>query len=152
LRALGVAYRPRDWGLESDIERLGIDIGADAVAHWKLLLAEIQLHSAADEPILAFPDMPEAYFLSNRTSPVRWSYDFFGPLVSYAEYAAIADQQRVPVLVVNLRPEFSRPPAPSELLQLRATFPHVKRLDDTLVMWRSGPAPSASTQPAEVTP
>jgi hypothetical protein len=135
-RSLGVAHRPRASSVDSNIARLGIAIEPPSVVYFLILIEAIHAHSRADQPILAFPDTPETYFLSNRANPVRWPYDFFGPQRSYVDYLGIAEQLRIPMLVINLQPEFSRPPSAEEVARLRAVFPHIKHVRNMLLLWR----------------
>jgi len=66
---------------------------------------------AGDDPyILATPDCPEVYFLSRRKNPTRVLYEFFDPVQpTPRQLLEHLTSTGVRVVVLNSRPEFSRP-------------------------------------------
>jgi hypothetical protein len=118
--------------------RRGVIHYDEASAHdLRALLHEIEAHSSANDPILALPDLPEAYFLTDRRNPTRTFFDVFD-----ADYASPERDQRLLKLIddegvrlVVFRNIVSvSPQGLSDRLrrELRRRFPHESRV------WSSG--------------
>ncbi len=95
-----------------DLDRCGLTVEGSLGDVYRRLIEEIQGMTGSGEAILAGPDCPEVYFLSNRRNPTRLFYDFFRPelLRDEAEIELLAEREGIRLVVVKqpyLR-EFSR--------------------------------------------
>jgi hypothetical protein len=113
----------------------GIRIPAAEGQIYDRLVAVIQDH-ARGEYIFADPDCPEIYFLAGYRNPTATYYDFFAQSQNRgAEILQALATDRVNLIVVNSKPEFS-PPIQSDLLsRLNNEFPEHESIGQFEVRW-----------------
>jgi hypothetical protein len=117
------------------LPRSGLRVRASDAARYEALIGAVQV-LAKDRTLWAGPDAPEVYFLSGVPNRTRTLFDF---LDDGAGTVPLIDRIRAaqPSLVVlNLQPDFSRPPDQSLVDALRAEFPNSRSVPGFLVFWR----------------
>lgn len=89
--------------LSLQLDRCGLTVEASLGDVYQRLIATIQTETVPGETILAGPDCPEVYFLSNRRNPTRIFYEFFQPelLKTAAEFNELARRERIRLVVVK---------------------------------------------------
>lgn len=135
-RTQGAFFTPRPVVQLAEDERIMIKIPPGHIEHYEKIVEHVRRHTSEHEPILAFPDIHEIYFLSDRTVPVSWSSDFFAPFESYTGYLEVARKKGVKVMVVNQLPEFCRAPMSWELDAILSEFPMYTRYGHIIVFTR----------------
>jgi hypothetical protein len=110
----GVGRRPTE---PMRLERCRLTVPGSDAESYRELASLVERNSAPGSAIFAGPDCPEVYFLTKRRNPTGVMYEFFRPGVyDRAEPVLdLLDRERVKVVVVNLRPNFSQP-MPSEMV------------------------------------
>jgi hypothetical protein len=90
-------------GIRLNFDRCGLTVERSLGEVYVRLVAEIQSRTTAGEAILAGPDCPEVYFLSERRNPTRLFYDFFRPELfqSVSEYESLARREGIRLVVVK---------------------------------------------------
>jgi hypothetical protein len=106
-------------GIGLNLGRCGLTVERSLGEVYERLVGEIQSCTDAGEAILAGPDCPEVYFLSERRNPTRIFYDFFRPelLQARSDFESLAAREGIRLVVVKqpyLR-EFSRDAGELEL-------------------------------------
>jgi len=139
---LGFAYTHVPMDTRLDLPRGGLVIPAAEAAVYRDLVAEIQEHSAPGSAILALPDSPEVYFLSERVNLTPY---FFEAL--YSEFREDQPAYEVKLLerirahevdVVVLRhyTEFTQSLSGPFVTELLRRYPRERVLDGFTVRWR----------------
>ena len=108
------------------LDRCALTVPTDEAHVYRSLIEVVQAHSSADSYILAGPDCPEVYYLSNRLNPSRVMYEFFRPawFDEPKRLFETLDRRKVKVVVMNWWPSFSKK-IPKELGEaIAARFPH----------------------------
>jgi hypothetical protein len=94
----------------------GLTVWQYDVRMYRPLISAIQRNSAAGSPILAGPDAPEVYFLSDRVNLTRTIYDIFDTNPDReARLLQLIDDHRLGCVAVNQTTSFS--PKWSDALQ-----------------------------------
>jgi len=90
-------------GIRLNVARCGLCVERSLGQVYEQLVREIQRRTSAGEAILAGPDCPEVYFLSERRNPTRVFYNFFRPelLRARAEFDTIAEREGIRLVVVK---------------------------------------------------
>jgi hypothetical protein len=90
-------------GVRLNLVRCGLSVERSLGQVYERLVREIQSRTSAGEAILAGPDCPEVYFLSERRNPTRVFYNFFRPelLRARAEFDTIAEREGIRLVVVK---------------------------------------------------
>ena len=115
IRGFGVQHIPTPlarYTQSHEIPRLGLAVHPTDIAEYKFVKTLISSLTTDNDSILAFPDCPEVYFLSEKNNPTAVMYDFFataGMTVDETEdyYIGLLDKHQPAVVVVNRIPEFS---------------------------------------------
>lgn len=107
------------------LERCDLTVKAAEAAVYRELVQHIAEHSSPGNYILAGPDCPQVYYLSQRRNPSPVMYEFFRPawLGDRADLIAELDRRDVNVFVLNLFPGFSDRMPESLIAELSRRFP-----------------------------
>ena len=124
-----------------DVPRGGLLVSRQDQQTYRGLVAEIQQQCASEQTLLATPDCPEVYFLSERDNPTRTFLEFFeAPEAQPADSAGKFQQQLqrlqrldVQVLVIHLAPRHSPPLDDETIAQLAAQFARQVSIGNFLV-------------------
>ncbi|MFM7038871.1 MAG: hypothetical protein ACKO2L_14245, partial [Planctomycetaceae bacterium] len=86
-----------------ELDRCGLTVERSLGDVYRRLVEEIQGLTGRGEAILAGPDCPEVYFLSNRRNPTRLFYDFFRPelLGTASELELLAEREGIRLVIVK---------------------------------------------------
>ncbi|MFL2869393.1 MAG: ArnT family glycosyltransferase [Pirellulaceae bacterium] len=95
-----------------DIPRLGLTVDTSDLAEYQFLKTLVRSLTNENDTILAFPDCPEVYFLSEKKNPTAVMYDFFGTAGMTTDeiedyYIGLLDEHQPAVVIINRIPEFS---------------------------------------------
>ena len=123
---------------ELNLSRAGLVVQKPHKEQYEDIVQLVTKYAPEDSPILATPDCPEIYFLANRKNPTRHMYDFFSDDDQYYErLIELIDQLSIPVVVVNLQPNFS--PQISERLgeALQERFTFRQQIGNMVVCYRA---------------
>jgi hypothetical protein len=122
-----VGWRRTPRPMESmQLVRCDVMVPSSDAAVYRTLINIIHQHSATGSYILAGPDCPEVYYLSDRRNPSPVMYEFFRPewVDDHSRLLELLDQREVAVVVMNCRPSFS-PRMPAAWVEtIAARFAH----------------------------
>lgn len=123
-----------------ELSRAGLLVRRQQEANYKEIIDLVTKHSPEDSPILATPDCPEIYFLANRRNPTRIMFDFFDAKELHDDrMIKLIDTLNIPVVVVNLSPQFS-PRVTAKLgTVMNRSYPIRKRIGNFVVCLRTLP-------------
>ena len=115
IRGFGVEHIPTPlarYTQSDEIPRLGLAVHPTDIAEYKFVRTLINSLTADNDSILAFPDCPEVYFLSEKSNPTVVIYDFFATAEMTVDetedyYIGLLDEHQPAVVVLNRVPEFS---------------------------------------------
>lgn len=100
-------------------------------------IAQLVRSHSGGNPIFAFPDSPEIYFLTEQHNPTRVLFDFLSESgTTPEERLAVIQRADVQLIVHNIALGFSPPSPPALVDSLAALFPHSERVGDFDVRWR----------------
>lgn len=147
VRAFGVRYQPRPQLVPFPAERALIDVPQVHRDGYGRLLTLIGDHATDDEFIWAGPDAPEIYFLAGKSNPTRTYFDFFQGenevgASDHTAFLSRLEETGVRLVVINTRPEFSRPLDPALLARLGEVYPQAVQVGPMWVRWQA-PAPGS---------
>lgn len=127
----GVPYEPLD------LPNASLVVPSVEKRIWFPLVKRIQsLSPAENSPIFAGPDCPEVYFLSNRRNPTKILYEVFENQANLEhDILGAIDKERCSLVVVNLRPNWSRPFDYNFHRLLADRFDRVERYGHFLLYW-----------------
>lgn len=114
-RRIGLRFQQIDNTERLKTIRSGLKIEMASQLEYDQLLQLINSHTTSDEFILAGPDCPQFYFLSNRKNPTPQCYDLFRAYqlrdqkVLEQELKTILEDYDIRIFIHNRRPEFSQP-------------------------------------------
>lgn len=134
---MGLHYAPDEQTAELAIPRAGgLRVYKNSAMVYEKLIRFVHEH-IGDGEMFAGPDAPEVYFLTGTANPTRTIFDFFENRKVYrGEIGRLFDARPIKVVVINLKPSFSR----SYLEPIRSAavmrFPSVARMDSFEVRWR----------------
>jgi Dolichyl-phosphate-mannose-protein mannosyltransferase len=141
--ATGVIHLPQDARFELATPRCGLLVDEDSAQAYDDLVQTIHAAAAPGSPILALPDCPEVYFLSEARNPTRVLFDFFADSQTNRRerILEVLRQDPIRVVVINERINFSAPVDAELRADIEARFPNRKRIRagrfDFTVLWRS---------------
>lgn len=131
--------------VKSDLPRTDLRIPESDRERYRRIIALIQTMTKPGEPILAFPDCPEIYFLTERANPTRTIYDFFTETPDRnQELIQLIDEKRLQAVVINREPIFSNPISSTMQNALLLRFPERYRVGPFDVWLRNDAAPNTS--------
>ena len=138
VRTTGVLYLHSDANQLFLPERANLRVRETDKEVYETLVHLIDELAGNDPYILATPDCPEVYFLSRRKNPTRVLHEFFDPVrPTPRQLLDNLTSKGVRVVVLNSRPEFSRPVSQ----ELYATLSEVYSLHTDVgwfrVLWRN---------------
>ena len=116
------------------LPRASLRVSQEDAEMYRRVAMLVAQHSQGD-PIYAFPDCPEIYYLASKQNPIPADFDVFYPLTT-EQILRIWIDRNVRLVVINHRPRFSGPPASSLLDAARSTFGHAERVGLFEVRWR----------------
>jgi hypothetical protein len=107
------------------LPRCSLTVVAAEAAVYRELVEQVQAHSASASYIMAAPDCPEIYFLSERRNPSPIMYEFFRPAWFGNPDVLLdeLDRHNVNVFVANRFPAFPDRIPPSLMARLSERFP-----------------------------
>lgn len=106
-----------------DVPRGGLLVSGRDQQTYELLVQEIKTHCQPHETLLATPDCPEVYFLSERDNPTRTFLEFFDATTSERNsMVSLLSQLDVQVLVINLEPRHSAKISDVTISELASQF------------------------------
>jgi hypothetical protein len=135
---MGIRFEADEQSTKLDVARAGeIRITKAEAAEYSSLVDLVANHSAVGSTILALPDSPEVYFLTQRRNPSRVFFDFLAPTYPDQEQAIeTIRSQRVSLLVLNMRPAFSHVPGQEVLRAASRAYPHAATAGRFTVRWK----------------
>jgi len=107
---------------------------ADA-ARYEALVGAVQ-GLANGRTLWAGPDAPEVYFLSGVPNRTRTLFDFLDVRTATVPLIERVRAAQATLVVLNLQPDFSRPPDSSTVAALRADFPNARGFPGFIVFWK----------------
>jgi hypothetical protein len=117
------------------LPRSGLRVRATDAARYEALIAAVQI-LAKDRTLWAGPDAPEVYFLSGVPNRTRTLFDFLDAEAGTVPLIERVRAAQASLVVLNLQPDFSRPPDQATVDALRAEFPNANSVPGFLVFWR----------------
>ncbi len=106
-----------------DVPRGGLLVSSRDQQTYELLVREIKAHCQPHETLLATPDCPEVYFLSERDNPTRTFLEFFDAATSEKNsMVGLLSQLDVQMLVINLEPRHSAKLSDETISELASQF------------------------------
>jgi hypothetical protein len=125
-RGDSVAVEPVPLGLERSNQRVPL---GDVIAY-TALVEEINKHVEPGDTILAMPDCPEVYFLTQTRNPTRYFYEFMASPEEYqpARMRALIASQDVKMIIFQEEMRFSLPLPPAYRAVLAEGFPNVREI------------------------
>ncbi len=130
---------PREVALDPPIQLLAVPRGGLLVSSrdqdtYQQLVHEIQSHCQPDETLLATPDCPEVYFLSERDNPTRTFLEFFDSAnEQVVSTLGLLGKLDVRVLVINLEPRHSAKLSDETVAELVEQFEQTSAIGKFLV-------------------
>ena len=133
VESFGSRFVATDETVRLKLARGGLRVRAADAARYEALVGAVE-GLANGRTLWAGPDAPEVYFLSGMPNQTRTLFDFFDvtpvPLIERVRAA------QATLVVLNLRPDFSRPPDSATVAALRADFPNARGFPGFIVFWR----------------
>ena len=93
-------------------------------------MEEIRKHVEPGDTILAMPDCPEVYFLTQTRNPTRYFYEFMASSEEYqpARMRELIETQDVKMIIFQEEMRFSQPLPPAYRAILAEGFPNVRQI------------------------
>ena len=113
----------------------GLRVRPSDAARYEALIGAVQI-LAKDRTLWAGPDAPEVYFLSGVPNRTRTLFDFLDAGAGTVPLIERVRAAQASLVVLNLQPDFSRPPDQATVDALRAEFPNTRSVPGFLVFWR----------------
>jgi len=136
-RSHGVQYNPAPRTARLALPKGGLHVYLDDRRVYEELVQEIQSRTAKGEPIFAGPECPLIYFLSGRPNPTRPFFDLFAHPDSQAdEIMSFLRENKIRLVVINNRPEFSVPVGDKLKRMLADEYPKQMAIREFLIRWR----------------
>jgi len=151
----GTVYMPATFDVELPSKRMPLRYDRMSVEVFNHVKRVVQENSNPDEPILALPDTPHIYFITNRPNPTRTFFDVFdddyGTPARDRRLLKMLDEKHVQVIVERNFTSFSTEAVSPEFRrEIRKRFPnrHViadKRQRYFTIRWRDRDPASSET-------
>jgi hypothetical protein len=137
----GMIHHAQDARFGLDVPRGGLVVDEDSAQLYQDLVQTIHAAAVPGSPILALPDCPEVYFLSETRNPTRVLFDFFADSQTdrRQRILELLQQKLIRVVVINEHPIFSAPVNPQLRADIEARFPNRKDIGagHFTVFWRN---------------
>lgn len=135
LGTLGVAHGPQRFDVDLALPRAHLKVQRQDARIYRFLTWSIENRLRGGR-LIAGPDAPDVYFLSDQVIPSGRLYDFFSAEAPENE----ADARRwtgATVIVINHTPHFSAAPSEELMTTLRREFPNGEFFGNFELRWRS---------------
>jgi hypothetical protein len=135
-RAAGLRWVPVRNDTPLQLPRAGLEVPDQEARIYEGVVRRVWQHASPGDSIYAAPDCPEVYFLAGMKNPTRALFDFFDP--SFADRELLLrklEENRVKVVVLNLKPSFSPTPGADLQATLARRYPDSERVGKFVVMW-----------------
>jgi hypothetical protein len=136
----GIRHVPQEARFELAMARGGLLVDEGSAQVYGDLVQTIHTAAAPGSPILALPDCPEVYFLSETRNPTPVVFDFFADRQSprRERILELLRQNPIRVVVINEYPNFSAPVDAELRADIAARFPNRKQIGAGrfTVFWR----------------
>jgi hypothetical protein len=116
------------------------------VQQYAEMVQEVRGRTAKDEPIWAFPDSPDVYFMTGRRNVTRTFFDAldadYGTPARESRLIEAIEKNKINVVVIRHLVEFSHEAVSQSLLdEIRRRFPHAKEINGGVfprftIFWR----------------
>jgi hypothetical protein len=130
---IGVQHLVYRQDVPLNLEKAHLKVRRDHADAYRRLVALVDAHAGTGD-VLAGPDCPEVYFLTNRLNPSGVVFEFFSS--SAGDFFDADKRAAAKVIVVNGEPEFSPAVKDSVVAQLRVDFPFGEQVGPFEVRWR----------------
>ena len=135
VESFGSRFVPTDETVRLNLPRGGLRVRAADAARYEALVGAVQ-DLANGRTLWAGPDAPEVYFLSGMRNQTRTLFDFLDVTTATVPLVERVRAAQATLVVLNLRPDFSRPPDAVTVAALRADFPNARGFPGFIVFWR----------------
>ena len=133
---LGAYHARMPLNVPLGLERAHLTVSEADATNYRRVLDLIDAHIGNGE-LIAGPDCPEIYFLTQRVSPTGTLFDFFGDHVSPEGWVTdLPGWQSARVIVLNHGRRFSLGPSVDFIATIRKAFPHGEAAGSLEVRWR----------------
>jgi len=132
---IGVSYVPFRPEILLNNDRAGLRVTDVYNQLYTQLVELIRRHSKSNY-IYAAPDCPEVYFLSGMRNPTRKIFDFFNDGENDLALVSELKEKKVNLVVINRKPQFSKPLNPELSAALADRFPQSVDVGHFTVRWR----------------
>ncbi len=137
IRALGSYRLPLPSLASLSVRGSGLRVPVPDRDRYRSIVELVHRHTEQDSYIYAAPDCPEIYFLADRLNPSGTLYDFFEVETDRVNrILRMLDEFNVTVVVINMRPEFSKKIHPELKQALMRKYPRSERIDHFVVAWK----------------
>ncbi len=135
VESFGSRFMVTDETVRLKLSRGGLRVRAADAARYEALIGAV--HDLANGRTLwAGPDAPEVYFLSGMPNQTRTLFDFLDVTTATVPLIERVRAAQATLVVLNLQPDFSRPPDSTTVADLRADFPNARGFPGFIVFWR----------------
>ena len=118
-----------------NLKGAGLHVGAEEAGTYRHVVELVGSHRGEGR-LVAGPDCPEVYFLTGQFSPSGMLFDFFSNEISVGGLSDISVWAGASVVVLNHRPNFSRPLSSALTNSIRTAFPNTALAGPFEVRWR----------------
>jgi hypothetical protein len=129
---LGTTHRPVALDVPLGLEKANLTVSAIDAYTYQRVVALVTQHLGQGS-LLAGPDCPEVYFLTDQFSPSGTLFDFFD---SADRLVTDPDWLNASVVVINHRPDFSLPLSPQLLGRIRRVLRNGESIGPFEVRWQ----------------
>jgi len=134
LVSLGAFHTIQRFDTDLKIPRAHLKVDSRDAGVYRFLIGSIQAHLGYGQ-LIAGPDCPEVYFLSQEMIPSGRLFDFFSADTADRD-ADLESWVKGRVIVVNHAPNFSPPLSEALLTSLRREFPYGESIGRFEIRWR----------------
>jgi hypothetical protein len=133
--SFGFRFIETDETVRMKLARSSLRVRAADAARYEALIAAVEV-LAKDRTLWAGPDAPEVYFLSGVPNRTRTLFDFLDVAAGTVPITERVRAVQASLVVLNLQPDFSKPPDQATVDALRVEFPNARSVPGFLVFWR----------------
>jgi len=131
-----MGVRPEVYGplKELDLPRAGLRVPVEDRATYTALVAKVG--ERGGDYLYAAPDCPEVAFLAGRRNPTRVVFDYAADRPAAEKLVGLLRAKGVLAVVVNTRPDYSKPLDDATRRALEREFPKSETIGRFVLRWR----------------
>jgi hypothetical protein len=133
--SFGFRFIETDETVRMKLPKSSLRVRAADAARYEALIPAVEV-LAKDRTLWAGPDAPEVYFLSGVPNRTRTLFDFLDVTAGTVPIIERVRAVQASLVVLNLQPDFSKPPDQATVDALRVEFPNARSVPGFLVFWR----------------